>query len=70
LTILVFVATTSDTTFSLIVWILILFLLMILLVWRSRSPLLENQWGEDEAGAVAEGVDVDASFTVALIHPG
>ncbi len=40
LTILVFVATTSDTTFSLIVWILILFLLMILLVWRSRSPLL------------------------------
>ncbi len=40
LTILVFVATTSATIFSLTVWILILFLLMILLVWRSRSPLL------------------------------
>ncbi len=40
LTISVFVATISDTTFSLTVWISTLFSLMILLAWRSRNPLL------------------------------
>jgi hypothetical protein len=67
LTISVFVATISDTTFSLTVWISTLFLLMILLVWRSRNPLLGKQWGEDEAEVVAEGEDEDGSFTVGII---